>query len=103
MTYAPSLAGAVWARALAAADLDAADVRPSVRTLDAALAAAADVVLLGAPTWARALAAAVFELAPVADELSVFDALDAALAPVDLPVDFDTGKPSCIYLLTPDW
>lgn len=61
-------------------------------TLDAALAATAEVDLLGDPTCDNALAAAVFDLAPVAGELSVLDALDAALFPVPLPVAFDIVK-----------
>ena len=44
---------------LAAADLDVALVRPSVSTLDAVVAAEADVCLFGAPVCDNALAAAV--------------------------------------------
>ncbi|WP_318557192.1 hypothetical protein [Geobacter anodireducens] len=48
-------------RALAAAVFDALLVRPSVRTLEAADAAGAEVVLFGAEVWLSALPAAVFD------------------------------------------
>jgi hypothetical protein len=68
--------------ALAAADFDAALVRPSLSTFDAALAALAEVVFFGAPAWESALPAAFFEVAPVDLLMSVFDAADADLLPV---------------------
>lgn len=72
--------------ALPAADFDAAEVRPSRRTLDAALAAAREVDSRGLCACVKALAAAVFEALPVLDELSTFAAALAALGPVVLVV-----------------
>lgn len=72
--------------ALPAADLDAAPVRPSRITLEAALAAFGDVVFLGALVCERALPAAVRDFALVDPLASVFEALDAALMPVVLPL-----------------
>lgn len=74
------------ANALAAADLDAALVRPSRRTDDAAVAAFDDVVFAGAPDWDSALPAAVFDREPVEGFWSVFDAFEAARPPVVLPI-----------------
>ena len=54
-----------WERALPAADLDAADVRPSRSTLDAAVAADLDVDSMGLRVCVSALAAAVFDARPV--------------------------------------
>jgi len=68
--------------ALPAADFEAALVRPSRITLEAALAAFDEVVFLGASVCESALPAAAFDLEPVEPLCSVFDALDAAFAPV---------------------
>jgi hypothetical protein len=72
--------------ALAAADLEAALVRPSRITDEAAVAALDDVVLAGAAVCESALAAAVFDRAPVEPLCIVRDALDAALLPVTFPL-----------------
>lgn len=74
------------ASALAAADFDAALVRPSPSTLDAAVAAFAEVVFFGAPVCERALPPAFLDAEPVDPLLSVFDAADAALLPVVFPL-----------------
>ena len=52
-------------RALPAADFDAALVRPSRSTLEAAVAACADVCSWGAPFCVSALPAALLEALPV--------------------------------------
>jgi hypothetical protein len=74
--------------ALAAADLDAALVRPSRRTDDAAVAAFDEVVFAGAPDWDNALPAAVFDREPVEMFWSVFEAFEAARPPVILPISY---------------
>jgi hypothetical protein len=74
------------ANALAAADFEAALVRPSRSTEDAAVAAFEDVVFAGAPVWERALAAAVLEREPVDALLRVCEALVAAFVPVVFPL-----------------
>ena len=61
-----------------AADLESLLVRPSLKVLDAAFAAAADVSLLGALRWESALPAADFDAFPVDGLDSVFEALRAA-------------------------
>ena len=72
-------------RALAAAVFDALLVRPSVRTLEAADAAGAEVVFFGAAVWLSALAAAVFDfVGDVALLVRVLDALLAAFGLVTL-------------------
>lgn len=71
-----------WDNALPAADLEALLVRPSRIVLDAAEAAFAEVVFLGALVWLKALPDAVFELLPEDLLVRVFDALDAAFFPV---------------------
>lgn len=68
--------------ALPAAVFDAAEVRPSRRTLDAALAAAREVDSRGLCACVKALAAAVFDALPVLDEFNTFAAALAALGPV---------------------
>jgi hypothetical protein len=73
-------------RALPAALLEAALVRPSRRTEEAALADFDEVVFFGALVWDSALPAAVFERLPVAPLCSVLEALDAALDPVVFPL-----------------
>lgn len=65
-------------RALPAADLEVALVLPSRSVLEAALAAFADVVSLGALVWVSALPAADFDALPVDPLDSVFEALVAA-------------------------
>jgi hypothetical protein len=60
--------------ALAAADLDAADERPSRRTRDAAEAALALVAFTGAFRCERALPAAIRDEFPVEDERRANDA-----------------------------
>lgn len=71
-----------WAKALPAADFEAALVRLSCSTFEAALAAGAEVVFFGAFTCASALPAADFDFAPVCGERRVFDAFLAAARPV---------------------
>lgn len=71
-------------RALPAADFDAAEVRPSRKTLEAALPAAREVDSLGLWACVKALAAAVFDALPVLEEFSTFAAAVAALEPVVL-------------------
>jgi len=71
-----------WDNALPAADFEALLVRPSRRVLDAAEAAFAEVVFLGALVWLKALPDDVFELLPVDLLVRVFDALEAAFFPV---------------------
>jgi hypothetical protein len=71
--------------ALAAADFEAALVRPSLITLDAALAAFGEVIFAGALVCESALPA-VRDFAPVDLLVSVFDAFDAALPPVVFPL-----------------
>jgi hypothetical protein len=73
-----------WAKALPAADFDAAEVRPSLSTLEAAVAARADVVSFLAFDWVKALPAAAFDAFPVEEELSALAAAFAALGPVCL-------------------
>lgn len=68
--------------ALPAADFDAAEVRPSRRTLDAALATARDVDSRGLCACVKALAATLFDALPVLDEFNTFAAALAALGPV---------------------
>lgn len=75
-----------WDRALPAADFDAAEVRPSRRTFDAAVAARAEVRSLLVRLCVRALPAAVRELFPVFFEASTFAAAAAALGPVDFVI-----------------
>ncbi len=70
--------------ALPAADFEALLVLPSLSVFDAAVAARAEVVFLGALVCASALAAAVFDALPVDLLVNVFDAFDAALDPVTL-------------------
>lgn len=70
--------------ALPAADFDAAEVRPSRNTCDAALAAARDVDSRGLWACVKALAAAVFDALPVLEEFNTFAAAVAALEPVVL-------------------
>ena len=65
-------------RALPAADLEAGLVRPSLRVLDAAVAALGLVCLDGDFVCDRALAAADFEAAPVDFDVSVCEDLLAA-------------------------
>jgi hypothetical protein len=65
-------------RALPAADLDFLLVRESRRTLDATLAAGADVFFLGALRCVRALPAAVLDFLLVEPLVRVLDALVAA-------------------------
>lgn len=67
-----------------AADFEAALVRPSRSTWEAAVTARADVCSLGAAFWVNALPAAVFEAAPVDPLDRTFDADDAAFEPVVL-------------------
>jgi len=74
---------------LPAALFDALLVRPSRRTFDAALAAADEVLSLGALLWVRALPAAFLEFAPVDELFNTFAALFATLGLV----------PFFIYLL----
>lgn len=76
--------------ALAAADFDAALVRPSPSTFDAALPALAEVLFFDAPVCESALPAAFLEAAPVDPLRSVFDAADAALLPVVFPLAIAT-------------
>jgi hypothetical protein len=71
-----------WDRVLPAADFDALEVLPSLKVLDAALAALVEVCFLGAFVWDKALPEDAFEVLPVDLLLSVFDALDAAFLPV---------------------
>jgi hypothetical protein len=52
---------------------------PSLKTLEAAVAALAEVTFSGALVWDRALPAAVFDFGAVLLLVSVFDALEAAL------------------------
>lgn len=72
--------------ALAAADLDAADVRPSRKTCDAAEAACAEVRSLFVRLWVKALPAAMRELRPALSEASTFAAARAAFGPVDFDI-----------------
>ncbi len=72
----------VCARALAAADFECLDVRPSVSVLDAAVAAFLLVCRFGVPVWESAEPDAVLDFAPVAFDASVLEALDAAFFPV---------------------
>ncbi len=81
-----------WESALPAADFEAALVRPSRNTPEAALAACGDVVLFGALVCERALPAALRDLAPVEPLVSVFDAFDAALPPVVSPLAIATSE-----------
>ncbi len=67
-----------------AALLDAALVRPSCNTFEAAVAAFAEVTF-EVCDWDNALPAAVFEFLPVEALSRTFDALWAAFAPVVLP------------------
>jgi hypothetical protein len=71
-----------WTRVLPAPDFDALEVLPSLKVLDAALAALVEVCFLGAFLWDKALPEDAFVLRPVDLFLSVFDALDAAFLPV---------------------
>ena len=73
-------------RALAAAVLDVLLVRPSVSTLEAAVAAGAEVVFFGEAVWLKALAAAVLDLGAVTLLVRVFDALVAAFGPVTFAI-----------------
>jgi hypothetical protein len=90
------------AKALAAADFDAAEERPSLSTFEATEAAATEVVLPCALTCDRALPAAVLEFTPVDGEFSVLDALLAAFDPVFLLVAFAIIF-SYRLKLTPKW
>ena len=67
----------VWANALAAADFDAALVRPSVSVLDAAVAAFALVCFFGASVCDNALPAADLDALLVDPDESVCDAFFA--------------------------
>ena len=71
-------------RALAAAVFDAADVRPSRSTCEAAVAALADVFSPRVRLCVRVLAAAVFDALPVLDEFRTWEAALAAFGPVIL-------------------
>jgi hypothetical protein len=73
-----------WASALAAADFEAALVRPSRRTDEAAEAASGEVCFFGELVCDNALAAAAFDFALVLGLLSTLEALEAALEPVVL-------------------
>lgn len=75
-----------WASALAAADFDAALVRPSRRVDDALEAAADEVTFFGAEVCDNALPAALLALDDVDGFRSTEDALDAALLPVSLDI-----------------
>ena len=79
--------GFFWLRALAAADFEASDVRPSRMVFEAASAASADVLRSGCPACDSALAAALFDAALVFGSLKVFD---AALAALSLVVFFES-------------
>jgi hypothetical protein len=72
--------------ALPAADFDAAEVRPSRSTWDAAVAARAEVRSLFVRLCVSALPAAMREFCPVLLDANTFAAARAALG----PVDFDT-------------
>lgn len=72
--------------ALPAADFDAAEVRPSRSTFDAADAARADVRSLFVRLWVNVLPAAVRELRPVLLDASTFAAAFAAFGPVVLDI-----------------
>jgi hypothetical protein len=63
--YLPFREAFFCAKALPAADFERFDVRPSRSVLDAAVAAAGDVVFSGALRWESALPAADFEAFPV--------------------------------------
>jgi len=69
-------------KALAAADFESFDVRPSRRVFEAADAAALEVDFPGALLWARALPAADFEAFAVEGLESVLEALLAAVLDV---------------------
>lgn len=82
------------AKADPAALFDAALVRPSRNTADAAVAAFAEVTLVGA-TCDSVLPALVLEFAPVELLCRTFDALLAALEPVTLFDIFHSDKGCC--------
>jgi hypothetical protein len=71
-------------RALPAAVLDVALVRPSDKTFEAAVAALVDVVFAGAFVCESALPAAVLDFVAVEELFNVFAALVAAFFPVTL-------------------
>jgi hypothetical protein len=83
-----------WLRALAAADFELSDVRPSRRVFEAAFATSAEVLRSGCPVCANVLAAADFDAAPVFGSFRVFE---AALAAVSLVV-FDGFGMICHFL-----
>jgi len=78
-------------KVLPAADFDAADVRPSRNTFDAADAAVREVDSFGLCACVNALAAAVFDALPVLEELNTFAAALAALGPVVLVAIYFTS------------
>lgn len=75
-----------WANVEAAADFEAALVRPSCKTFDAAVAAFADVVFGVLAAWDKALAAAVLEATPVDLLCRTADAFCATVALVVFPL-----------------
>jgi hypothetical protein len=81
-------------RALPAADLDAALVRPSRSVFDAAVAALLDVVSAGESRCVSALPAADLDALLVDSLDSVFEAFDAAALPVCLPAIYASCKGS---------
>jgi hypothetical protein len=62
---------------LPATDFESALLRPSRKTFEAAVAAAAEVSFSGDDAWARALAEAVFEALPVLLDFRFAEAFDA--------------------------
>ena len=71
-----------WDNALPAADLDDVEVRPSLITLDAAVAARLDVVSVLVLDCVSALPAAVLEAFPVEGDFKTLEAAFAALGRV---------------------
>jgi hypothetical protein len=72
--------------ALPAADFDVDEVRPSRKTLDAAVAAFFDVVSVLDLLCVNVLPAAIFDAFPVSGERNVLEAALAAAGPVFLLV-----------------
>lgn len=83
-TYFLPIADGLCASALPAADLESAEVLPSLKVFDAADAAGALVTFFGALVCDRAEPAAVLELSPVDFGRITLDAFEAAVGCVVL-------------------